>query len=141
MEIDASVRSFVERQRVARLGTVDAAGRPHVVPVTFALLGDRVYWAVDEKPKTTTRLKRLRNIEANPRVTLLFDEYDDDWTRLAWVMLRGVARAVVDEQERAEAIAALRARYAQYAAMRLEERPLVRIDVETTTRWGAVAGR
>jgi PPOX class probable F420-dependent enzyme len=82
--------------RVARLATADESGRPLLVPVTFALDGDLAYFAVDHKPKTTRNLKRLRNIEANPQVSLLADEYDEDWTQLWWVRADGTATILRD---------------------------------------------
>ena len=91
---DDQVR-FTESQRVAHLATADANGRPHVVPVCFAYLNRRIYIAIDEKPKRSLRLKRLRNIEENPRVALVLDRYDEDWSRLAWVLVQGTA-AVLD---------------------------------------------
>jgi PPOX class probable F420-dependent enzyme len=105
--------------RVGRLATATASGRPHVVPVCFALIGDRLYWAVDAKPKRTRELRRLRNIAENPRVSLVVDVWDEDWSRLAWVMVEGAAAVVEDGPERAQAIAALVAKYPQYAAMDL----------------------
>jgi PPOX class probable F420-dependent enzyme len=141
VELDAPLVAFIERQRVARLATVDGAGRPHVVPVVFALLEGRVYTPVDEKPKRTARLQRLRNIEANPSVAVLFDEYDEDWSRLGWVMLRGHASVLEGGEERARAIAALRARYPQHREMRLEERPVIRIEPQRVNAWGRLDPR
>jgi PPOX class probable F420-dependent enzyme len=128
--------AFLLAHRVGHLATVDAQGRPHAVPVCFALLNGRLYIAVDEKPKRVTpeRLRRLRNIAANPAVCLLVDDYDEDWSRLAWLQVRGTATLVTDPAERTAAVAALRARYPQYRAMALEERPLLCI---TPTRWVA----
>ena len=82
----AAERRFVEDRPVAHLGTADAAGKPHVVPVCFAYLDECFYIAIDEKPKRSLRLKRLRNIDDNPQVALVFDRYDDDWTQLGWVL-------------------------------------------------------
>ena len=76
---------------MARLATIGTGGRPHLVPVTFALDGDRIYTVVDAKPKTTANLRRLRNIAADPRVTVLADHYEDDWDRLWWVRADGIA--------------------------------------------------
>src|SRR5207247_8096000 len=89
------MRRLVNGAAVAHLGTVDGSGRPHVVPFCFALDGDVLYSAVDHKPKSTTRLRRLDNIRANPRVEVLVDHYEDDWSCLWWVRLRG--RAEVSE--------------------------------------------
>lgn len=137
--IDAEARAFIESQRVARLATAGADGAPHVVPVVFALLEDVVYVAIDEKPKSTLRLRRIRNIEENPRAALLVDVYDDDWSQLRWLLLRGAASVLGPEEEQAtergRALAALRARYPQYASMALEERPLIRLAVERVTGW------
>ena len=87
-------RRFVESMRVARLATADGGGAPHVVPVCYALLGESLYVTIDEKPKRAgvRAMKRLRNIEENPTVAVVVDRYDDDWSRLAWVMLRGRGR-------------------------------------------------
>src|SRR5438093_12340131 len=102
---------FTESQRVAHLATADANGRPHVVPVCFAYLNRRIYIAIDEKPKRSLRLKRLRNIEANPQVAIVLDRYDEDLSRLAWV-LGPVTAVVLDSgREHAQALAALREKY------------------------------
>ena len=105
--------------RVGRLATAAASGQPHAVPVCFAVIAERVYWAVDAKPKRTRELRRLRNIAENPRVSLVVDAWDEDWSRLWWVMVEGRAAVVGDSAERAAAIAALVAKYPQYAAMDL----------------------
>ncbi|MEX2246902.1 MAG: TIGR03668 family PPOX class F420-dependent oxidoreductase [Dehalococcoidia bacterium] len=140
--IRGDVRAFIEARRVGRLGTVDGAGRPHVVPVCFAVDGDVVYVAVDEKPKAgdPRRLRRIRNIEAEPQVQLLFDAYDDaDWSRLRFAQLRGRARIVEGGEEHARALGLLRGRYAQYRAMALESRPVIAVDVERVVAWRADA--
>jgi len=104
--------------------------------VCFAYLGGAFWIAIDEKPKRTTRLKRLRNIEENPRVSLIFDRYDEDWTRLAYVLVQGIAEVVGGAPS--SVVAALRARYEQYASMRLEERPAMRITPEKVVSWGSL---
>jgi len=101
----------VDAERVARLATVGADGRPHVVPICFALDGDTLYTAVDEKPKSTRRLRRLANIEANPRVEVVVDRWDEDWSQLWWVRLGGRAE-IVERDERA--LELLQAKYEQY---------------------------
>ena len=106
--------------RVGRLATVDAAGQPLVVPVCFAAVGERLYWAVDAKPKQTRNLRRLRNIAENPRVSLVVDEWDEDWRRLRWVIVEGRAAEVSDPSVRARGLDALVAKYPQYAAMELK---------------------
>jgi PPOX class probable F420-dependent enzyme len=97
--------------RVARLATVDRAGAPHLVPIVFAVAGDVIHTAVDAKPKSTRRLRRLANIEADPRVSVLADHYDEDWSALWWVRADGVAR-ILDESP--AGLSALVARYPQY---------------------------
>ena len=104
--------------RVARLATASAAGQPLVVPVCFALVDESIYSAVDLKPKRTRELRRVRNVRENPQVSLVVDEYDEDWAKLRWVMVEGTAR-VADGAERARALGALVAKYPQYAAMEL----------------------
>ena len=131
-------RDFVRAQRVARMATADARGRPFAVPVCFVYLNGCLYTPVDEKPKSGRRLRRLRNIEANPQVALVFDRYEDDWERLAWVLIRGRASLVTDGGEKAQAAAALRRKYEQYSSMALEQLPLIRVSPERAASWGAV---
>ena len=141
--MDDRTRRFLERQRVAHLATADASGVPHVVPICFVLLGDRLYVAIDEKPKRTEarNLRRLRNIAENPRVAIVADVYDDrDWSRLGFVLVRGLARildAVAgDQTEHKRAVQALREKYPQYQNMALDERPIIAADIESVTAWG-----
>ncbi len=131
-------QDFVLAQRVARMATADARGRPFAVPVCFVYLNGCLYTPVDEKPKSGRRLRRLRNIEVNPQVALVFDRYEDDWERLAWVLVRGTASLVTDGGEKAQAAAALRSKYEQYDSMALEQLPLIRVNPEQTASWGAV---
>ncbi|MGH9087832.1 MAG: TIGR03668 family PPOX class F420-dependent oxidoreductase [Acidimicrobiales bacterium] len=118
---------------VARLATVTPDGAPHLVPVTFVLDGDVVWWAVDAKPKRHRSLRRLENIAAEPRVSLLVDHYDDDWDQLWWVRADGVA-AVVAGAGAAPGLAALAARYPAYRAA-TPEGPVVRVDVRRWRWW------
>jgi PPOX class probable F420-dependent enzyme len=130
-------RAFLAVQRVARLATADGAGRPHVVPVCYALLRDKVYFTIDEKPKKKpTQLKRLANLRANPVAALVVDRYDEDWSRLGWVMVQGAAEVLEAGPEHDEAQAALRQRYPQLAAMRIEALPVVVVRVEHAASWG-----
>lgn len=138
--IPAAARRFIEARRVAHLATADAAGVPQLQPVCFALAGDTVFIAIDAKPKQgpPSRLKRLANIAANPAVAILFDHYDEDWTRLGWVMLRGEA-AILGPGAAGHAAAQglLRARYPQYAAMDLAGLPVIAIRITAPARlWG-----
>lgn len=121
---------------MARLATVDAEGRPHVVPVCFVLLGDVVYTAIDHKPKRHTSLRRLANIEATGRASVLVDEYREDWSALWWVRLDGTGRVVEDPAERARTVAALCDKYPQYAA-RPPGGPVLAVTVERWSTWSA----
>lgn len=121
--------------RVARLATVGADGMPHLVPVTFATWAATVAIPVDHKPKTTTDLKRLRNIRATGRVSLLADEYDDgDWTRLWWARVDGTAEVVETEPERSELAARIGARYVQYQS-HPPAGPVIRVSIDKVTGW------
>ena len=119
--------------RVARLATVGADGNPHVVPICFALDGDTLYTAVDAKPKSTRALRRLANIRANPRVEVVIDHYEDDWTRLWWVRLAGRARVVESDPRGLEL---LRAKYPQYRDDP-PPGPFVVVTVESRQEWHA----
>jgi PPOX class probable F420-dependent enzyme len=121
---------------VARLATVGADGRPHIVPICFALDEQTLYFAVDSKPKQTTNLKRLRNIAENPAVSVLVDHYEDDWDKLWWVRLDGVARVVTDEMEVKKALSLLAARYSQYRAT-TPAGPVVAVAIAGMTGWSA----
>ena len=142
--MDPRAREFLARQRLAHLATADAHGRPHVVPICFVLLGETIYVAIDEKPKQPDwrRLRRLMNIAENPRVSIVADVYDDaDWSRLGFVLVHAAARVLpgaVASVEHAGAVAALRAKYPQYASMALEERPIIAADIEAVTTWGTL---
>src|SRR5437879_8624404 len=108
-----AMRRRIADAKVARLATVGAGGKAHVVPITFAVDGDTIYFAVDAKPKRTTDLKRLRNIAANPSVSVLVDHYEDDWSRLWWVRLDGPARVLIGGAEANHGIELLASRYPQ----------------------------
>jgi PPOX class probable F420-dependent enzyme len=120
--------------RVARLATADAGGRPHIVPIVFAVAGDVVYSAVDHKPKRTTALRRLANMAENPSVALLVDYYDDDWSRLWWARADGTGRLVAAPDERHEAICALQRRYVDYVEQP-PMGPVVAVDVWQWSGW------
>ena len=121
---------------VAHLATVGPDGHPHIVPVCFALEDATLYFAVDSKPKRTTNLKRLRNIAANPAVSVLVDHYEDDWSRLWWVRLDGAARVLTDAAEMLRAMDLLAARYSQYRA-NAPAGPVVEVVVAGVTGWSA----
>ncbi len=135
-------RRFLEAHRVGHLATTGADGAPHVVPVCYALDDDALYFVADAKPKRrpARALQRLANLRANPRAALVVDDWDEDWTRLAWVLVRGPAAIVDDEGLHADALARLRTRYPQYRAMSLDDRvahPIVRIAPLSVTAWRA----
>jgi PPOX class probable F420-dependent enzyme len=133
---DAARRRFAQA-RVARLATVDADGRPHLVPIAFAVDGETIYHAVDHKPKRTRDLRRLANIEANPAVAVLVDHYDDDWSALWWVRADGAGRVIeADTAEGSAAIDRLVERYEQYRERR-PEGPVVAVDVARWSGWSA----
>jgi len=138
--LDPEARARLAAARVGRLATASADGRPHLVPLCYAIAGGIAFSIVDDKPKSTrTGLRRLRNIEANPRATLLADHYDEDWTSLWFVMAECDASVVSDQREYVEALAALRQKYPQYEAMRLEHRthPMIRLGVRRLVAWRA----
>jgi PPOX class probable F420-dependent enzyme len=128
-------RELLAAERVARLAFLDDGDRPRLLPVTFAVAGDAVWSAIDEKPKRTAEPARLRYLRRRPAAALLVDRYDDDWSRLAWVQLLGHVD-VVPLDSSPEATAALAAKYEQYAR-RTPPGPLLRLAVERTLHWRA----
>jgi PPOX class probable F420-dependent enzyme len=133
---EAAARRLLGSARVARLASVTEQGRPHVVPVTFALDGDRIYTAVDAKPKTTRDLRRLANIRADGRVAVLADHYDDNWDALWWVRADGEAAILGDSSQLARPIGLLSGRYPQYRD-RPPAGPVITILVHRWTGWSA----
>jgi PPOX class probable F420-dependent enzyme len=123
--------------RVARLATASADAQPHAVPIVFALVGDVLYTAIDWKPKTTRTLRRLANIAANPRVAVLVDHYEDDWTHLWWARADGTARIAVGDEENA-ALRLLSERYPAYDS-RPPPGPVIAVDVARWSGWQAAA--
>jgi coenzyme F420-0:L-glutamate ligase/coenzyme F420-1:gamma-L-glutamate ligase len=133
--------AFLVRQRVARLATADGAGVPHVIPVCFAYYRGAIYIALDEKPKDVppTHLKRVRNILENPSVALVADRYAEDWSLLAFVMVRGRAELLEPSaEEHAAAVRLLRGKYHQYEKMRIEENPIIAVRPRKAVSWGAL---
>jgi PPOX class probable F420-dependent enzyme len=135
---DERALRFLESRRVAHLATADARGAPHVVPVCFASRDKTLYITIDEKPKRVADrgMKRLRNIAENPAVAVVADRYDEDWSRLGWVMVRGQAEILDAGAEHDAAQALLRTRYPQLAAMRIGAFPVIAVRIERITSWG-----
>ena len=139
MILSLAQRRFLDARRVAHLATADARGIPHVVPVCFAIADRTLYITIDEKPKRQAGrpLKRLRNIAENPAVAVIADCYDEDWTRLGWVMLQGKAELLPSGgAEHARAQALLRSRYRQLNAMHIESLSVMAVRVEDVISWG-----
>ena len=133
---DQQVR-FLASCRVGHLATADARAAPHLVPVCFVVSEGALYITIDQKPKGDPRaLKRLKNIIENPAVAFVADRYDEDWSRLGWVMLRGPAEILGDGVEHDRAQALLRSRYPQYRGMELDGLPVIAIRIERVTSWG-----
>jgi len=122
--------------RVARLATIDPGGRPHLVPIVFAVEGDTLYSAVDHKPKRSRTLRRIENARARPDVTILVDHYEDDWSRLWWIRLRGRARVLDDGAERERALALLAEKYPQYRD-EPPDGPVLAVDITEVRDWAA----
>ena len=127
-------QSLAATARVGHLGTASAAGLPHIVPVTFVVAGQHVFVGIDEKPKSSTDLKRLRNLRENPRAALLWDRYNEDWSKLWWVRADGVAEVLEDGIAWADAWAALNDKYPQYSR-RAHEGPVISVTVGRWTGW------
>jgi PPOX class probable F420-dependent enzyme len=136
-----AVAGFISAARVGHLGTADAAGQPLVVPVCYAFDGEALYSAVDAKPKSRDPqdLKRIRNIRENARVSVVIDHYDEDWSRLRYVMLQGRADILTDGPEFSRGIDLLLAKYPQYRAMGLsrEAGVMIRVRPARVTEWSS----
>lgn len=135
---DQDLRERFAQAKVLRLGTADAAGKPHIVPATFAVVGDVVAISVDHKPKRHANLKRLRNVEENPSVTLLVDHFDEDWDRLWWVRADGDGQ-VIENELAYELVDALVDKYDQYREHR-PAGPVIKIQINRWSGWSAEQG-
>lgn len=135
-------RIFLGRIRVARLATADSTGQPYVIPIVFAVDSHRLYTPLDNKPKTVEprELKRVRNMLQNPKVAVVIDHYDENWSQLAWVLVTGQA-AILERGEAYDAgVRLLEEKYSQYNQMPLEGRPLIAITPIRVTNWGTFPG-
>ena len=133
---ESEARSRLAGARSLRLATVGASGAPHLVPITFAVEGDLIYTAVDHKPKSSRALRRLANIARDPRVSLLADEYSDEWHELWWVRVDGRAEVIEDADAMRHPLDALAARYHQYRTRR-PDGPVIVIRVDRWAGWSA----
>ena len=140
LEIDHITREFIRDHRIARLATADTDSQPAVVPVCYGFDGESIYSPIDEKPKSVAanRLKRVRNIEANGRVSLVIDDYSEDWSKLVYVIINGLAYIIgPDAGEHARAVVLLREKYPQYRSMAIENSLIVKITPLRIRRWSA----
>ena len=131
---------FLTRTRVGRMATADAMGQPHVIPVVFATDGRKLYTPVDQKPKRVapSQLKRVRNLFENPKVAFVVDDYDEDWTQLAWVLVKGTGTMVEKGEAHSTGVRLLQEKYPQYEGMPLKDRPLIVITPSHVTSWKAL---
>jgi PPOX class probable F420-dependent enzyme len=138
VKLSAGALRLVRVARVAHLATADAAGQPLVIPICFAFDGKEFFSPIDEKPKRLSpqRLRRLRNIEENPQVSLVIDRYDEDWQNLAYVLVSGRAKILLTGQKHRRSVSLLRRKYRQYHSMAIEERPMIVIRPLRVKVWG-----
>lgn len=136
---ESRAEALIHRARVGRLATASPQAEPHVVPICFAYDGTAFYSVLDAKPKRVApeQLARVRNIRANPRVALLIDEYDDDWSRLQYVLVLGEAELLFSGEEHERALALLQEKYPPYRAMELQGAPVIRIRPRRLIFWSA----
>ena len=121
--------------RIAHLATASKRSQPHVIPICYAFDGKHFYSPIDEKPKRTTKLKRLTNIASNPNVALVIDHYEEDWRKLAYVLIFGTARLHYSGKIYRQAVALLQRKYPQYRRMAIAERPMIVITAKKTVSW------
>ncbi len=133
------VNEFLRKSRLAHLATSSNQGKPHVVPICYVYDGSSIYSPVDEKRKRVNpnRLRRVRNVIENSNVSVVVDQYAEDWSKLRYVLMQGSARIVDEGDEHTKAVSLLREKYPQYHAMKLENRPIIKIDPVRITAWSA----
>lgn len=142
--LNQHIKEFIDAHRVAHLATADASGEPLIVPVCFAFDGKFFFTAIDDKPKTVSAsgLRRVQNIRTNSRVALLLDDYSEDWSQLAYLLIKGTAHligpAAGATTEYSHAITLLRSRYVQYRSMTIDRNPLIQIEPQRLKFWSAV---
>jgi PPOX class probable F420-dependent enzyme len=140
MRLSRQISRLVRSARIAHLATADAKGQPHVIPICFVFDGKNFYSSVDEKPKRVSprKLKRITNIRENPNVSLVIDRYEEDWRKLAYILVFGKAQIVLSGKKYLKAIRLLRKKYPQYRAMAIDERPMIVIKPKRVMGWGAI---
>jgi len=138
-QLSAADDRFLRSARTGHLATANAMGQPHVIPVCFVFDGEAIYTVLDAKPKSTPlrQLRRVRNILANPQVSLVVDHYEEDWSRLRYVLALGVAGLLEEGEEWARAIVMLREKYPQYQGMDLDENPVIKITPVRFVPWSS----
>ena len=138
--MDASAKQFIESHRVGRLATADADGAPHAIPICYAFDGECIYSAIDLKPKKANgrELKRVRNIRENPSVALIIDDYAEDWSQLAYVLVQGMAEVLRDGDEQTRAENLLRDKYSQYETLLESGCTILKIVPDKVVSWGRV---
>jgi len=138
MRLTRNASRLVRSTRVAHLATTGKDGQPHVIPICFVFDGKCFYSPIDEKPKRTApqKLKRLKNITENPRVSLVIDHYDEDWRKLAWVLILGAARVLKSGVRHRRAVTLLRKKYPQYRLMQIDQLPIIQIMPKRVRAWG-----
>jgi PPOX class probable F420-dependent enzyme len=140
MRLSREIAGFIRAARVAHLATADAKGQPHVIPICFVFDGKYFYSPIDQKPKRVAprKLKRTTNIRENPNVSLVIDRYEEDWRKLAYILVFGKAQIVLSGKKYLKAIRLLRTKYPQYRTMAIDERPMIVIKPKRIMGWGAM---
>ena len=138
MRLSASASRLLRAGRTAHLATADKSGQPHVIPICFVFDGKYFFSPIDEKPKRTalSKLKRLKNIRENPQVTLVIDRYDENWSKLAYVLIFGTARIQLSGDKHRRVVKLLRQKYHQYRVMAIDQRPMIVIMPKRIVSWG-----
>ncbi|MGH7798180.1 MAG: TIGR03668 family PPOX class F420-dependent oxidoreductase [Candidatus Binatia bacterium] len=139
-ELSTGALRLIRSARVAHLATADGSGQPHVIPICFVFDGERFYSPIDEKPKrvSAVKLKRVRNIAENSNVALVIDRYDEDWRRLAYILIFGKARILRRGKTHQLTVKLLRRKYRQYRTMAIQERPMIAITANQFVVWGKI---
>ena len=138
VQLSSAQTRLLATARIGHLATADATGAPHVIPVCYVLNGYNIYSVLDQKPKRSplTRLRRVRNILANPQVALVVDHYEEEWGRLWYILVTGRAELLEEGDEMKEAIALLREKYQQYRDMEIDQNPVIKIVSARAISWG-----